>query len=98
MRGNVFAKNFRIKFLGFPKKSREVFDAMLCIFCAAPLPRCPPPSHLGAASGPDRTSKWMRNKVSANEQDGAAERSEAAFVAPSPLLVPRKGMVQRSHP
>ena len=91
-----FPRKFLKNLLGFSKKPEnflkksENYRRKLPAFSAPPSP-ARPPSHLGAASGPDRTSKCMRNNVSANEQDGAAERSEAAYVAPSPLGRSSKG-------
>ena len=56
-----------------------------------PLPRRRAPAELGAANGPDKIAHRIRNDESFSEHGGAAERSEAAYVAPSPLLAKQKG-------
>ena len=50
-----------------------------------PPPRRRAPAELGAANGPDKIAHRIRNDESFSEHGGAAERSEAAYVAPSPF-------------
>ena len=87
--GNVlgkFAENVPGHFLAilFTKK-------VLPHLTIPPSPRRRAPAQLGAANGPDKIAQQVRNDDSFSEHDGAAERSEAAYVAPSPLLTKQKG-------